>query len=356
MINIVYGYCVKHGGVGRYIAETLRYARGLDCYNVLTMESDISFPREVGVEKVECARNPVFMSADENKAFSEAAKKRLDILDGVITHCHGVYDLIPSLYTAHICLAAYFKAIEKTLGLATLREVVKDFEYMMDAESRMVTSIPEERIIAVSSKVARELAEIYGLEREKIRIASGASRFPISSKTKTNIEERCVIGFVGGNIWTKGIILLADVTDELRRRRIDAKWIGAGCGKDVEEFLKGKCRFVSLGKHELLPSYYQKLDCFVSLGPYEAWSLSTIEAMSQMVPVISTRGNGIFEGAEGKFALVTRSATQIADMVERLLTDNKFRDVVVKSGLRIVNKQTWQENARNYEDLYSKLL
>jgi len=356
MINIVYGYCVKHGGIGRYIAETLKHAKEPWNYNVVTMESNIGLPEETSVHKVDCSRNPVFMSADENKAFSEAIKRCLDMLGGAITHSHGVYDLIPNLYTAHICLSAYFRAIEETTGLAALRGVVKDFEYMIDTESRMVTSIPEERIVAVSSKVARELSQAYGLEREKIRITPGASRFPLSSKTKRNAKKGYVIGFVGGNVYTKGIALLADVIDELHRRGIETRCVGAGCGKDVEDFLQGRCRFESLGKYEILPSFYQGLDCFASLGSYEAWSLSTIEAMSQMVPVVSTKGNGVFEGAEGKFALADRSVAQIADVIERVLTDDEFREIVVKSGIGIVNRLNWEESARRYEELYAELL
>jgi glycosyltransferase involved in cell wall biosynthesis len=227
---------------------------------------------------------------------------------------------------------------------------------MIDTEGRLITSIPKERIFAVSGKVARELSYAYGLEREKIRITPGASRFPLSSKIKHNAKEGYVIGFVGGNVYTKGIALLADVIGELHTRRTEVRCVGAGCGKDVREFLQGRCKFESLGKHEILPSFYHGLDCFVSLGPYEAWSLSTIEAMSQMVPVVSTEENGVFEGAEGRFALAGRSVVRIADMVERVLTDSEFAEVVVKSGLDIVNKLNWEENAKKYEELYAKLL
>jgi hypothetical protein len=111
MINIVYGYCVKHGGIGRYIAETLRHVKEPWNYSVVTMESNIDFPKGTTVHKMDCPRDPIFMSANENKAFSEALKKYFDMLDGAIIHSHGVYDLIPSFYTAHICMSAYFSAI-----------------------------------------------------------------------------------------------------------------------------------------------------------------------------------------------------------------------------------------------------
>ena len=78
--------------------------------------------------------------------------------------------------------------------------------------------------------------------------------------------------------------------------------------------------------------------------------------MSQMVPVVSTEGNGVFEGAEGKFALADRSVAGIADMGERVLTDSAFRKIVVKSGMGIVNRLNWEENAKRYETLYAELL
>ena len=110
---------VKHGGIGRYISEYVKNLRASPRLEIITLESDISLPDEIKISIVNCERDVRFMSMKENKRFSEFVKKLMPNYRFI--HSHGVYDFLPDLYTAHICLNSYFEEFDKFFGISRLR-------------------------------------------------------------------------------------------------------------------------------------------------------------------------------------------------------------------------------------------
>ena len=376
MIGIVYGYCVRHGGIGRYISEALKHAENPSKYGLLTLEKTIDCPPSVDVNLIQCSRNQKFMSIEENEAFSAAVGNIASLSNKYnLLHSHGVYNLVPDLYTAHICLDAYLNKFVEIFGNFKLSEHLRDLSSLTEVEEYMISNLSEENIVAVSRKVAKDLSVRYDLDENKIKIIHGASRFKpnkidsaegadgINSK---KLDKPYKVGFVGSNLYSKGIIFIKDILKELSDRGFSLKCMGAGCDSlDIIDLLNQSDSYKTnlLGKCDLSKGFYTNLDCFLSLGVYDGYSLSTLEAMSLGVPVVSSDLNGVFfdsKVGKGSLRLATvddiTDTEHVSDLIEQIFTDEKFRGEVVRSGFEIAKESDWSDVASRYEDVYNSIL
>lgn len=364
MIGTVYGYYVKHSGIGRYISEILKNFEKTHNFELITMEKSLPIPSGVSTYSVDCNRDRRFMSIKENENFSQAVQKVSKKYK--ILHSHGIYQLTPDLYTAHICLKSYFNTFTDIFEKSKLPKHLKDFSQLTKLEEEMLSKIYENKLVAVSNKVANEISEAYGIEKKKIEVIPGASRFykqeddlPNKSRSKSGFN----IGFVGGNLYAKGICFIKEVLNELSsREKMELQCVGVGCNRDIKNFLdkNSKYRTRILGKVNIGKDFYKQLDAFLCLSAYEGYSLSTIEAMSLGVPVISSKLNGVFHDAKKNLALACvddiSNTKEVADELENVLLDKDFRTEVINTGYKIANNRTWKNVSCQYERIYEEIL
>src|SRR3989344_9691500 len=150
MIKLVYGYYVKNSGIGRFISEILKRTKFQDNYEIITLENTISLPSNSKIRLINCGRNNEFLNIDENLNFSDEVNKIIsnNVLD--IFHSHGVYNIRPDIYTAHICFASYFEVLQNLFGADTTQVNSS----ILGLERRLIDVMEEERIFPVSIKVA----------------------------------------------------------------------------------------------------------------------------------------------------------------------------------------------------------
>jgi len=367
MIGIVYGYCVKHGGIGRYISEYLKHIKRKEL-EVICIEGDIELLRGIRTLCINCDRDTRFMSTDENKSFSEAIKKISGKYD--IIHSHGIYDFIPDIYTAHICLESYFSKFIDIFGKSNLPDHLKEmYPTLIELENKIISNFKNERgLIVVSKKVKDEICNRYNLNEERVNIIRGASRFYRRKRERIDFnirqkKEVYKIGFIGGNLYAKGIVFIKDVLSKLASRGFRIECIGAGCGDNIKEFLNSNSKYRTkiLGKCEINEDFYRDLDAFLNLSIYEAYSLSTLEAMSLGIPVISSTLNGIFYDAEQeqKDLVLAKikdisNCDEIANMLERILSDEDFKRGIKESGYKIARQNTWEDVSLEYLKIYQR--
>jgi len=350
-IDVIYGYLVRHSGIGRYIAEILKRIKNKSNVEVLTLENTLDLPPEIKVCFINCSRDPSFMNMNENEAFSRAVESRKS--DNSFQHSHGVYSIFPDLYTAHICVRAYFDKVKEIFGEAVLSQEFHSALPLIDTEKRMLES--SRQIVSVSEKVAEELQMSYGVPVQLV--IAGASRFKTDSNQKV-LNSKKKIGFIGNNIYTKGIIFLREALNALSKKGLEVECISAGTSQDVDKFMGSSgFRYIPLGKTEINERFYMQLDCFACPSIYEAYSLSTLEAMSLSVPVVSSRLNGVFFGAAMKGNPVASEVDvtnlkELSSTIERILTDEEFTQRVIDQGKRIVESTSWENAANLYNRLY----
>jgi glycosyltransferase involved in cell wall biosynthesis len=358
MIGIAYGYYVKNGGISRYISEYTKNLCDSSKTDILTLENSIEHDNSK-IRIIDCDRDKTFMSFIENANFSKAVNNISKEYSAI--HIHGLYDIIPELYTAHICLKRYFDQHKELFGEAGA--YMYNNTQMLDLEVKLCSKLNSDKLVVVSDKLATELSDVYGYNRDNIKVIKGASRFntQIPKEIDKSDKKGYTIGFIGGNLYSKGIIFMKDIFNSLASKGISIHCIGAGCDDIIQKYITKNAKFTSqlFGKIDLDQQFYESLDLFLCLSIYDSYSLSALEAMSLNIPVISSNNTGLFDDNKSSNLARVNDVTNIKEvsfLIEKTLMDNKYQQDVVLEGFNIANQLSWMDVASDYDKLYSKLL
>jgi O-antigen biosynthesis alpha-1,3-mannosyltransferase len=97
-------------------------------------------------------------------------------------------------------------------------------------------------------------------------------------------------------------------------------------------------------------------DVFVLPTSYDGFTLVTLEAMHYGVPVISTDTSSIREGVGDAGLLApVNDVPALTDALEKVLTDELLRELMVRRGKIQSQRFTWQECARQTLVLYREV-
>jgi glycosyltransferase involved in cell wall biosynthesis len=108
--------------------------------------------------------------------------------------------------------------------------------------------------------------------------------------------------------------------------------------------------FVSDG---LLPDLYAGARAFVYPSLYEGFGLPVLEAMACGVPVITSKTSSLPEVAGDAALLIDPTdVDELADAMQRVLSDASLSDELRKRGLRRASHFTWERTARETLDVY----
>ena len=109
----------------------------------------------------------------------------------------------------------------------------------------------------------------------------------------------------------------------------------------------------------MLPEIYRISNALMLTSQYgESFPNVLLEAMSASVPVIASNISGIpeiIEDGRNGYIVKKKDASQFADALLRILSDQKNTDGLVKEGCKTVKKFSIPIMIKNYELLYSEL-
>lgn len=168
----------------------------------------------------------------------------------------------------------------------------------------------------------------------------------------------------------KGHKYLIEAADILRNKKIDFKMLIAGSGP-LESELKALVSAMGLASivafagqipHNELLTLYREGKVFAVVLPSvdlgcnvrEGVPVSLIEALAHGIPVVSTSTGGIPELLDGVGILVRdKSGADLADALEKLISDEQLRQSLIKKGLQRVQDQ--YDVQKNTFDLLEKI-
>lgn len=144
---------------------------------------------------------------------------------------------------------------------------------------------------------------------------------------------------------------------------IEAFLIGDGNERQALEALAKKLgvesqvQFLGRVPHETLPQWYARSDAFILPSLNEGMSNAMLEALASGLPLLATVTGGTEElltDQKNGFYLAMRSAEDIADKIQCLLTDPELRKRCAVASRVRAEELSWKNVAKQYVELYKE--
>jgi glycosyltransferase involved in cell wall biosynthesis len=214
-------------------------------------------------------------------------------------------------------------------------------------------------VIAVSNNTKLDLMQLYNVDGKKIQViyegcASDKKQETCPVSHVPYLEKYLL--FIGRLEERKNITGIISAFEILKEQyKIPHKLVLAGKSGFGYEKIKAAILnanrskdIVELGfvgeqeKQELL----KNADVFVFPTLYEGFGLPILEAQSAGTPVVASNNSSIKEIASGSALLVDPSSAEaIADAIHGLISDETFRNEIIKKGRVNVQRFSWEKCA-----------
>lgn len=233
------------------------------------------------------------------------------------------------------------------------------------------------RIVVTSNSMKGEVCGHFNVSGEKVAVIPnaidvekydvGVDRWSVRRRFGVGDHEKLVL-YVGRLVPQKGIEYLIRAVPRISRRFPEAKFVivGEGWMRGHLEWLadqsgqRWRINFTGFISDEDLIALTKSADAMVVPSIYEPFGIVALEGMAAGVPVVASQVGGLAEVVEhdktGVYAY-SRSPDSIAWGVERVLSDQGYRDWLVKNGHDAVKSRfSWGAVARQTVDVYKRVL
>lgn len=233
------------------------------------------------------------------------------------------------------------------------------------------------RIIAVSSDVANDLKEIYGLPRERIRVIRWAPddrfRSPIESseiervRSKYGLPEQFIL-FIGILAKKKNLKTLLRSMAHLHGLGLRYNLVIAGrryaqsdASSELDLIktlqLEASVRHIGPVLDVELPALYAASGAFVLPSLHEGFGIPCWEAMAVGVPVIASRQGALAEvvGDAGILIDDPLDFAAFAQAIRRVMESPALRADLIERGRRRISDRSWRTVAAETWDTYQSV-
>jgi glycosyltransferase involved in cell wall biosynthesis len=265
------------------------------------------------------------------------------------------------------------------LAYLELPEVLKTGHHVWFLQKSITRSIKKaSRVVAVSEHTKRQISKYYGVPLNEIAVVSPsldknafrpASDVEIKQfKKRHGIRDNYILYF--GTLEPRKNIVGLIRSYRLLPAELRAKYQlvlagGKGWGSaeiDHELSLLQPGELVRTGyvPQDEAHVVYSGATVFVYASRYEGWGMQTLEAMACGTPVISADNSSLPEvGGDAALYFKSGDDTQLVAALQRVLTDAKLRQQMVRKGYAHCKNFSWQRSAENllkvFKDLQSSL-
>jgi len=253
-------------------------------------------------------------------------------------------------------------------------------------------------IIAVSQSTKNDLVNLYGIDKEKIKViypAAGKEFRPVKRtdpeimrvKTKYNLPDRFILYF--GTIEPrKNILGLVEAFERIKKNKnrglIDVRWSGfegtvgvvkkeAYNYKDLKLVIAGNKGWLyreiferiynSSFKQDIIltgfiqgedrPYLYNLSEIFVYPSFFEGFGFPPLEAMACGVPVAVSNNSSLVEVAGDAVATFNaQNVSEIVFVMEQILENADLRKTLILKGLERANAFNWDKTAQEFLEIF----
>ena len=231
-----------------------------------------------------------------------------------------------------------------------------------------------DRVITCSHYMRGHVADVYDIAERRVTVIPNGidpedlQPVPDLDELRGRFaepDERLVL-LVGRLVYEKGFQLALDALPSVIRRAGKVRFLVAGAGTHESE-LKQQARRLGLMRHgtfmgwigdDVLHSLYRIADLCVVPSLYEPFGLVALEAMASGCPCIVADTGGLREVVPNEdvgLRFRSRDPRSLAEMMERVLTDDELRDRLVTEASEHVLRFDWADVARQTAELYAEV-
>lgn len=214
------------------------------------------------------------------------------------------------------------------------------------------------KILTISQSSKNDIINFYKVPESKIEVVYPGIKEMVN-KSNTGIKSKYKISgeyilFVGTLQPRKNVTRLIEAFSEIKNKEIELIVIGKK-GWMFEEILSApekfgvssRVRFLNSVPDKDLPGFYAGASCFVLPSLYEGFGLPVLEAMQNGCPVIVSKVSSLPEaGGDAALYVNPMDSSDIAEKIDKLLSDDKLRAEMIKKGFDQVKKFSWEKSAR----------
>lgn len=211
------------------------------------------------------------------------------------------------------------------------------------------------KIIAVSENTKRDLVKIYGGNPDKVSVIYHGFNYP--QPAARSLQPAHIL-YVGRIELKKNILGIIEAYNKFRNQNAkrQTKLILAGGKGFGFEKIAGAVNASAFKNDIVLKGYVEenmKNDLWknsaVFLFPsfYEGFGLPVLEAQGAGVPVVASNNSSLPEVLGQSAVFVNpKNSEEIAEALERVLSDEALRQNLIKAGLENVKRFSWEKCAR----------
>lgn len=224
------------------------------------------------------------------------------------------------------------------------------------------------RIIAVSKHTKADILENFNTPPEKIAVTYegvdiGDVALPETAQTildKYGIMKPYIL-YVGNAYPHKNLERLVLAFREVIKKHSGLKLVLAGKEdyfyKRLKKFSKdSKVSEVVFPGHieeAHLPIIYREAKLYAFPSLYEGFGLPPLEAMARNIPVVSSNTSCLPEIlGSAAYYFDPRGLSEIAEAIEKVLTDNPLRKKIIAAGSEQIRKYSWKKMAQETLEIY----
>ena len=236
---------------------------------------------------------------------------------------------------------------------------------IMKEAKKVIFISPAYKEFVINRYIPYELRDY--INQKSIIVPNGADSFWLQNKyTKSknkNIKEIALI-YVGSFLKRKNIHISIAVASKLKTLgyKIKLLIVGGGGGGDeykIRKLAKKNENIIEIydriEEKEKLLSMYRKSDIFIMPSYNETFGLVYLEAMSQGLPIIHTKGQGIDGYFEDGTVGHSVNPKDIDDIVEKIKMIIHNYNKISKNCYNLVDNFSWDKISKIYHNIYTSV-
>jgi glycogen(starch) synthase len=218
-------------------------------------------------------------------------------------------------------------------------------------------------VLSISPSVRDNIAEIRGPQGLRV-VYTGVDD---SCFVTSPVEEDYILYFGRHDIYTKGLDVLFQAFAKLHNTDVRLKLAGRGSEEDRQQLqalaqdlgIAQRVELIGSVSDEARRELYRRSLFVCAPSRYEGWCIAAIEASAASKPVIGTDIPGLRDAVrdgETGHLVPSEDSTALAHAMDRLLENSDERRRLGSAGRSWAERFTWDQIARDQEQLYTEVV